>query len=403
MKGLFRKVLEIGVIVLFIGVSVLRYISGIFNKIKNLSNYFRKSPLLSNRYILGENDEGLHENNKFYMQEWWYFNVHFDNETSELKNWSVLTSFTKCKNKISLKLGLHENVNKSYNTLNIKSKNSFQYFGPAVNLSFNKSSYAIGKYPNWHIYAENNESKNLNISVDLTFKANSLPMWMLKNTGRNRSDSYFGYYCVMNCIAQGTISLNGTPYNVSGLGYHDHTWAPIGVKKTKINNNEIRDNKKKGKSVDIFKFWDWLVIHFENGWDMFIGKIYFGKRNSFSKFVPGVLCFTPDGSKLYECYFFILEHEVNINSTVPDIKIPSKIHIKALILNTSGIKQFKGPIILDFYYEAQNIQESIDGEPPSFGIFQSQGRTYGVAKGLGKTVQLDGWAFIETATSLKQK
>jgi len=141
------------------------------------------------------------------------------------------------------------------------------------------------------------------------------------------------------------------------------------------------------------------VIHFENGWDMFIGKLYLGKYNSFSKFIPGILCFTPDGSKLYECYFFILDHVENTDSSAPGTKIPSKIHIKALILNTIGIKEFKGSLILDFYYEAKNKQETVVGVPPSFGIFQSQGRTYGVAKSLGKTVKLDGWAIIETATS----
>ncbi|MCK4902240.1 MAG: hypothetical protein KAS76_02700 [Thermoplasmatales archaeon] len=399
MKGLIRKVLEFAEILMFIVIAFLRYISGILHLKRHFGNLFRKKSLLLSRYILGENDEGLHENSKFIMQEWWYYNVHFDDEVSELKNWSILASFSKYLKKSSLKLGLNEEVNKGYNTLNIQTEDCFQYFGPAVNLSFNKTSYAKGKYPNWHIYAESKMSEDLNISADLKFKANSLPMWMLKNTGRNRSNSFFGYYCVMNCDAEGTVTLNGKSYNVKGRGYHDHTWAPVGIKKAGKKVKEVKEISEKNKSVDIFEYWDWFVIHFENGWDMFIGKLYLGKPNSFSKFMPGILCFTPDGSKLYECYFYILDHVENIDSSVPGTKIPSKIHIKALILNTFGAKQFKGPLILDFCYELNNKQETIVGVPPAFGIFQSQGRTYGVAKSMGKTVKLDGWAIVETAST----
>ena len=225
-------------------------------------------------------------------------------------------------------------------------------------------------------------------------------MWMVKNTGKNRSESFFGYYCVMNCTAKGTVTLNGKTYNVSGLGYHDHTWAPMRIKKPQINNKKDRNLPKKAKSVDFYRYWDWFVIHFDNGWDMFIGKIYFGRRNSSSRLIPGVLCFTPDGKKINECYFFVINHKVTTDTSVPGLKKPLKIHIKALILNPSGIRQFKGPVILDFYYEAQNTQETVAGDPLYFAIFQSQGKIYGTAKSLGKTIKLNGWAFIETATKV---
>ena len=133
---------------------------------------------------------------------------------------------------------------------------------------------------------------------------------------------------------------------------------------------------------------------------MFIGKLYSEKRKMFTKFTPGSLSFSESGTKLYECYFFVLEYDQTINSTIPDLKIPTKIHFKALIFNTLGIKQFKGLILLDFYYEAKNIQEFLSGNPPNWGIWQSQGKTYGVAKGLGRTVQLNGWGIIETTSDI---
>ena len=361
--------------------------------IKNFNIYPEMTPLLSPRYILGENDEGLHQNRLFKMQEWWYFNVYFNDEKSELKNWSIVISFLIYPYISSHKLGLYDDENNSYGGSNVRSKDALEYKGPGFNVQFDNSSFAIGRYPNWKIYAEHTKSNSSKIYVNLTFKANSLPMWILKNTGHNRSKSLFGYYCIMNCSVIGNVSLNGTIYNVSGLGYHDHTWTPFSLK-IPIFNVGIN------KAIDVLSSWDWLCIHFENGWDMFIGKIYDEKRNLFSKFTPGSLCFTESGTKLYECYFFILEYDQTINSTIPNLKIPTKIHIKAIIFNTLGLKQFKEPILLDFYYEAKNIQEFLSGDPPNGWMWQSQGKTYGVAKGPGKTVQLNGWAIIETTSNL---
>ena len=200
----------------------------------------------------------------------------------------------------------------------------------------------------------------------------------------------------------GNISLNGTIYNVSGLGYHDHVWAPMNLKNLKFINSENIKNWKENNKFNLLNLWDWLCIHFDNGWDMFVGKIYSNKNAPGSNFGPGYLCFTPSGKKLYESYFFSLDYTETKNSTIPDVKIPIKIHIKALIFNTIGMYQFKGPILFDFYYEAINIQEELFGSSPNWGIWQSQGKINGYVKNLGKTTPLDGWAIMETTDNLNK-
>jgi hypothetical protein len=145
--------------------------------------------------------------------------------------------------------------------------------------------------------------------------------------------------------------------------------------------------------------WDWLCIHFNKGWDMFIGKIYKNNQQS-PNYGTGYLCFTPKGFKFYNCYFFLLDYIETKNSTIPNIKIPIKIHIKALIFNTLGLNQFKGPILLDFYYEAENIHEELFGHTPKVGLWQSQGKTYGHIKTIGKATPLEGWAIMETTNKI---
>ena len=397
MKGYFRKGLVLVIIFLFFGSGIspsIKSIKEIFDtkdvsnenlqkteKIINLNNFHKETPHLSPRNVLKGNDEGPHQNMIFKMKEWWYYNVYLNGENSELKNWFILMSIQLYPEFGGLKLELFDDGNKSYGGDYFMYRDNISAYGPSVNVFFN-NSFEIGSYPNWHIYGEYTQKDKLEIIVNLTFKANSLPMWLVKNTGNNRSNSFFGYYCVMNCSAYGSISLNGTIYNVSGLGYHDHTWAPINTQ------------------INLLNIWDWLCIHFDNGWDMFVGKIYLERRNFTSKFVPGSLCFTTSGIKFYEGHFFLLDYEENKNSSIPNIEIPIKVHIKALFLNTLGLKDLRGPILLDFYYEAKNIREDLHGDPLYRGYWVSQGKIYGSAKSLGITISLHGWAVFETTSNI---
>ncbi|MFE3846323.1 hypothetical protein ACFL1L_05655, partial [Thermoplasmatota archaeon] len=226
----------------------------------NISNIFTNN-ILSQRSGLNNlygNDEGPHQNNFFYMKEWWYYNVFFNNQTSDLKDWFLLISIQIYPNFSGLKLELYDDNNKSFGGDKWLIIDDLNSYGPGVNNYFN-NSYQIGKYPDWRIYAEYNKKNETKIIVNLTFKANSLPRWLIKNTGLNQSNSIFGYYCIMNCSVKGTISINDTINKVNGLGYHDHTWTPLNFKKLNVNRNLM--NLQLEKNLDILKFWDWLCIH----------------------------------------------------------------------------------------------------------------------------------------------
>jgi len=355
--------------------------------------------IFSQKNSLKGNDEGPHQNMFFEMKEWWYYNVFFNNRSSELQNWFLLFSLRLYPEVCGFKLELFDDRNKSYGGDKYLHIDDIQVHGPGVNVFFN-NSFMVGKYPFWHIYAEYIQPNNIEIVVNLTFIANSLPVWILMNTGLNNVYSFFGYYCLLNCSVEGTISLNGTRYNVNGLGYHDHTWAPINIKKPNYIRYENRNNLIEKNEIDLLKMWNWLCVHFDNGWDMFVGKIYLDKSNDFSKYVPGNLCFTQSGKEFYDVKFFILEYEKTINSSIPQFEIPTKVHIKALLLNIARSKLFNGLILLDFYYETNNTREVIYGDPPSFGYWVSLGDIYGSVLCYGKTIPLSGRAVMETTDEI---
>ena len=353
----------------------------------------------SKKTVLEGNDEGPHYNNIYHMQEWWYFNVYLNGEDTELKNWFVLLSIQLYQNYSGLKLELFNDENESFGGDSFIDIDNATAYGPGVNVFHNKS-FEIGRYPNYHIYAEFTQPDNLKITLNLTYKANSKPVWLIKNFGRNRSECIFGYYVIMNCTTTGTISLNNTTYNVSGIGYHDHTWAPMNRKNKNITTSQIPGSSKEKVLIDLLRIWDWLCIHFDNGWDAFIGKIYAKNRNFYSKFVPGSFCLTPNGERYSEIHFFKIEIIDTNQSKIPDLDIPIKVHIKALFLNKFGFEEFMGPFILDIYYEAKNTREDIlCGNSSTFVYWVSQGPVYGTARGLGKTISLNGWAVMETTAN----
>ena len=201
----------------------------------------------------------------------------------------------------------------------------------------------------------------------------------------------------MNCSVDGNISINGTLYNVSGLGYYDHPWVPIKLKNTTSQNIK---NWGKNKLPNLLNIWQWLCIHFDNGWDMFVGKIYSEKRYLFSKYGPGNICFTTSGEKFDDIYFFLIQYDETKNSTIPGIVIPTKVHIKAFFLSTIELKHVRRLVLLDFYYEAKNSRNDTYGNPPYYGYWISQGKIYGSVKTLGIIIPLKGWAVMETTSGL---
>lgn len=339
----------------------------------------RSYPFFS-RYILKENDEGVHNNNIFKIQEWWYYNALLNKTDNTLKNWTVAIALCRYPHTDAIKLVLHDNKKDNYGGIYLKPVGTCKSLGKNVNVKFD-SSYAVGKYPEWQVYADNFGIDDDEFSVKLDYKANSRPMWILRNTGLNLSTSPYGYYCVMNCDTKGEISLKGKKYKVQGLGYHDHTWMPL------LNQPDI---EKKDRKIIDFNIWDWLGIHFDNGWDAFIGKIHSHQRFPISNLIPGSLTLTQDGEKLIECYYFNLKYLEFQKTSIPSLEIPKKIQIKALKINP-----FNKSFLLDIIYEMENIKECIPRDPPTWGQWEATGNVYGKYKTPKENIKLNGWGIME--------
>ena len=341
------------------------------------------------KYLIRENDEGIHHNRYFSLQEWWYFNVLFNKLDNKLKDCSLTISLCSFPHTDSLKLVLHTKKEKNYGNIYLKPANTLRSKGTALDIKLGDNN-AKGKYPYWHVYSDNIGLDDHEIIVDLDFKANSLPMWILKNTGFNLSTSPFGYYCIMNCDVKGIVKLTGKDYHVKGLGYHDHTWMPLS-KKT---------NSKPRKKIIDFNIWDWLCIHFDNGWDAFIGKIHSYNRFAFINLIPGSICITPGGKKLVECKYFTLKNLEYKDSSFPSLKVPIKIQMKALKANFSRDKPLKKSFFLDITFEVENIKELVPRNPPTWVQWETTGNVKGKILESGKEIKLKGWGIMETTSNI---
>ncbi len=349
---------------------------------------------ISSRYKIGLNDEGPHTNKTYIMREWWYYNAIFNHPKSELKNWFTLLSISSNLHSDSIKLLLHDDKNKNYGGLYDKPKGETQAKGPGVNVNFDKCNIK-GIYPKWNLHFENTGLDNKEIVADLEYKATKHPIWLLRNTGHNISTSRYGYYFIMNCDVEGKITIDNTKYDVKGTGYYDHTWSPIYKKKDKTLDSKIKKFK-----IDVY-VWDWFFFRLENGWNIFIGKIHFGKRNLFSSLMPGTLNIVSKENDMMESYFFPITYKNFQKTSNPNLKIPKEINIKSMKINPLNKNPIKGPLFLDLNYKTENIKEFLFGDPPQWGIWDSSGKVSGRIRGFRKEIELKGLGIMEYTNNVK--
>lgn len=354
----------------------------------DMKNTYNKK--INSRFIIGENDEGPHENKIYETREWWYFNTFFNHQESDLKNWSILLIIRSFLKTDVLKILLQDNKNNSYESTWIK-EGGIKASGLNINVD---KSFIRGLYPKWNLHFDNAGEGNKEIVADLEYKATKQPIWIFKNTGHNMSTSMLGYYFIMNCDVKGTITIDNTKYNVRGVGYHDHFWSPLYKK-----NNKQPDETKKGvKKKELV--WDWIYIHLNNEWNLFIGKIYFSKRNLISVFMPGSLNFVSDENNMMESYFFPIIYKNFQNTSIPNLKVPNEVKIKSIKINPLNKYPIRGPLYLDLNYKTENIKEAVSGDPPHRGIWDSSGKVTGKLKGFRKEIELEGFGIMEYTDNL---
>lgn len=275
-------------------------------------------------------DEGAHFIRYIPVIEWWYFNVVFNKENSDLRDWSAMISFNHGSNTLEkpdiLFITLYDDENKTYGGMINKDRNTLQAIRYGMNITF-ENSWVTGIYPQWYLHVEDEDADlDHEIIMDLYFKAKSLPYWVGMNTGHGSPRSLIGYYSINHCEVSGYITIDGKVYRVFGTGYHDHTWAPY----FKIASG----------------FWDWFSIHFDNGLHAFIWILNPIGKNSLISITPR-FCWITDGQNFTDIKFFKMEYLEFENTSIPGFIRPKKYHISS----SSSFPK------IDLYLETKNIHE----------------------------------------------
>ncbi|HEC94642.1 MAG TPA: hypothetical protein ENI45_01590 [Thermoplasmatales archaeon] len=258
--------------------------------------------LPSRRTITGE-DEGCHYKSVLVGREWWYFTAVFNDENSELKDWSVAISFNhmaygdlfgELKPDV-LMITLYDTNGNAYGGLVNKKRGTLDATTPGVDVTF-EHSWVQGQYPKWHVHIEDDEiDEQHEIKIDLDYLAHSFPLWTYDTRLLNNSKSKLANYVFIGCTVTGTVTLDGETFMVKGTGNHEHAWSPFYVRRSFIDG------------------WDWFHITLDNGWQMFISKFYPTPQSvtsKLSKIQPfGTLLLTPDGESITEFSVFDLQPE----------------------------------------------------------------------------------------------
>jgi len=262
------------------------------------------------RHVLEPTDEGAH---KLSRREWWYFNVFFNEPGSDLADWSMIISFNKMAfndirflKRDNLFVILYDNASGYYDFSTLdQQRGVLQADTPGVDVTFD-NSWAKGEYPNWHVYTKNVESGFI---ADLDFTADFLPVWVLGRVSNLPiAKNWAGDYYIPRCRVTGNITFNGNTYNISGTGYHDHVWETM--------TRRI-----------ITRGWEWLNIHFDNGWEIYLSKFIF--RTPFDRYLAALIL-SPDNRNMVEFNRFSIEYvETKTPEGLPLMNYPLKIRVEA--------------------------------------------------------------------------
>jgi hypothetical protein len=319
----------------------------------------------SGRHVLEPIDEGAH---KLSRREWWYFNVFFNDPQSDLDNMSMIISFNKMAfndirflKRDNLFIILYEENGTSHNfgTLD-KRRGTLTYDSPGVDISF-ENCWAKGQYPTWHVHVENKANSFL---ADFIFNADFLPVWVVGRSSNLAYAKYFaGDYYIPRCNVEGNISWNGNNYQVSGVGYHDHVWE--------TSTRRI-----------ITRGWDWMNLHFDNGWEMYLSKFIF--RTPRERYAAALII-SPNNRNIVEFNKFSIDRvETATPEGLPLMRYPKKYHVEA----------HRDDMVLEMDIEMYSTCEIV-WKIARTGMFEGPCRVSGTFSWAGHSVRLTGYGMSE--------
>jgi predicted secreted hydrolase len=276
-------------------------------------------------------DEGVHYDKIRISREWWYFGAVFNDEDSELKDWSVSISFNHMARgdligtlkPDLLVVVLHGENGKTFGGminkkrhLGILNSGTLIASSPGVNVEFD-NSWAEGEYPNWHVHAEDKDiDENHEIIIDLDYTTSSLPIWTIGTRAFDKSKSSIANYLFTGVEVTGTVEIDGEKFIVKGTGHHEHAWSPQAVTKGLING------------------WDWFHVTLDNGWNIYESNYYptpqyVSSKSSIINPFGTLLITTDNGETMTELKNVDLEITREDDKIFPFVRMPADFSITA--------------------------------------------------------------------------
>ncbi len=295
---IIKKGFVFAVILLFFGLAITPHT---YSKSSNIN-------MIDDNFPITPEDEGDHYPIGY---EIWFYHASLIFEDGQ--HWDTLATFVYFMNKD--KDGYTNGSSFIRNRIwNRETGECFDYFQPddfpgefkttknEVNLAYYNSS-GEGLYPNYHFYIDDDVH---NIKTDLNFHATSYPCWLAEESMNRTIPTGFNGFCSAYFIplleVEGSVTINGNAYNVTGIAYFEHDFAdyysgnPFYVfsfkevyKNLRLTSsysiwlvkqvifNRPRVAPSWHRSSDNMAGWIWKWMVFENGWSIVI-------------FLPAIIC-----------------------------------------------------------------------------------------------------------------
>jgi len=171
-------------------------------------------------------EDGLRASTDRGSFEWWYFDAHFDDQTTAVIVYST-------KPLLERNGPLKPNVSLTITQPDGTKLFQFPIF-PADQFSASKEKCDVRIGPNWtrgdlHKYEVHAEMNG--IAAHLTFTG-LVPPWR-PGVGKAYFDGMDNYFAWLPSIpygtVEGTLTYDGRTHEVKGTGYHDHNWGNVGL------------------------------------------------------------------------------------------------------------------------------------------------------------------------------
>lgn len=200
----------IGIAIILIGTTVATPIS-----IKKTTNNYITNIISNEEPTLKDN--AFQYNGEDPWLEWWFFTMHDETEDIQLLfSYSILLNETAG---LATMMVVGYDKNKKYDIRDYYDKSEF-------NASYEKPNVSIGEECKMEALDENTfiikgKTQNGKIEWNFTYSRLIKPY--------NHSGD-FGWLCYLpSANITGKATIDGTSYNLTGIGYHDHNWMTLSV------------------------------------------------------------------------------------------------------------------------------------------------------------------------------